>query len=102
MGLSINFRDLRGGLVILGKIFLFKGVIYEISYLRLGIWKLIIFGVGKYEYLIKGFSKINVDFEYFFVMILIYGSSIKLILILYFFLGECYLFCILYFDLLNL
>lgn len=102
MGPSINLRDPRGGLVTSGKISLSKGAIYEISHPRPGTWKLIISGAGKHEYLIKGSSKTNVDFEYFFVMIPTYGSSTKPIPISHPLLGECHLFCIPYLDLLNL
>lgn len=102
MGPSINLRDPIGVSVTSGKIALSKGAIYEINHPRPGTWKLIISGAGKHNYLIKGSSKTNVDFEYFFVMIPSHGSSTKPIPISHPLLGECHLFCMPYLDLLNL
>ena len=101
-GPSINLRDPGGALVTSGKISLSKGAIYEISHPRPGTWKLIVSGAGKHEYLIKGSSKTNVDFEYFFVMIPTHGRSTKPIPISHPLLGECHLFCMPYLEILNL
>ena len=56
-------------------------------------WKLFVSGAGKHTYLIKGSSKTNVDFEYFFVMIPTSGRSRKPIPISHPLLGVCYLVC---------
>ena len=93
MGPSINLRDPRGASITLGKISLSKGAIYEISHPRPGTWKLIVSGAGKHNYLIKGSSKTNVDFEYFFVMIPTGGRSRKPIPVSHPLLGECHLIC---------
>ena len=77
MGPSINLRDPRGASITSGKISLSNGAIYEINHPRPGTWKLIVSGAGKDNYLIKGSSKTNVDFEYFFVMIPTHGGSTK-------------------------
>jgi len=76
-GPSINLRDPRGASITSGKISLSKGAIYEIDHPRPGTWKLIVSGAGKHHYLIKGSSKTNVDFDYFFVMIPTSGRSSK-------------------------
>ena len=94
MGPSINLRDPRGASVTSGKISLSTGAIYEINHPRPGTWKLIVSGAGKHNYLIKGSSKTNVDFEYFFVMIPTSGRSGKPIPISHPLLGECHLLCI--------
>ena len=44
-------------------------VIYKISKPQPGTWNLTVSGNGKHSYQVKGVSKSNVDFEYFFVMI---------------------------------
>ena len=93
MGSSINLRDPRGASVTSGKISLSKGAIYEINHPRPGTWKLIVSGAGKHNYLIKGSSKTNVDFEYFFVMIPTSGRSRKPIPVSHPLLGECHLIC---------
>ena len=93
MGPSIDLRDPRGASVTSGKIFLSKGAIYEINHPRPGAWKLFVSGAGKHTYLIKGPSKTNVDFEYFFVMIPTRGRSRKPIPISHPLLGVCYLVC---------
>ena len=77
MGPSINLRDPRGALVNSGKISLSKGAIYEIPKPRPGTWKLTVSAGGKHTYLVKGSSKTNVDFEYFFVMFPTRGRSRK-------------------------
>ncbi len=87
----INLKDPRGAYVSSGKISLTKAAIYEISHPRPGTWKLIVSGAGKHSYLIKGLSKTNIDFEYFFVMIPTRGRSRKPIPISHPLLGKCYL-----------
>lgn len=42
-----------------------------------GSWKLVISGAGKHTYLVKGSSKTNVDFDFFFVMIPTHGTNKK-------------------------
>ena len=74
MGPSITLKDPRGTLVTSGKIYLSSGAIYEINHPRPGTWKLTVTRAGKHSYLVKGTSKTNVDFEYFFVMIPTRGS----------------------------
>lgn len=82
----IDLNDLLGVFVSLGKIILVKGVIFEIDYFMLGMWNLIVLlGVGKYFYVIKIFSKINVDFDFVFV---IFWKRMSFLLIFYFFNGE--------------
>ena len=75
MGPSINLRNPRGALVNSGKITFSKGAIYEIPNPRPGTWKLTVSAGGKHTYLVKGSSKTNVDFEYFFVMFPTRGRS---------------------------
>ena len=89
-GPSINLRDPRGSSVTSGKISFSKAAIYEISQPRPGTWKLIISGAGKHNYVIKGSSKTNVDFENFFVMIPTSGKLRKPIPISHPLLGECH------------
>ena len=96
MGASINLRDPIGASVTSGKISLSKGAIYEISHPRPGTWKLIVSGAGKHNYLIKGSSKTNVDFEYFFVMFPTVGKWKKPIPISHPLLGECHCFFVLF------
>ena len=91
MGPSIDLRDPMGTSVTSGKISLSKGAIYEIIDPRPGTWKLIVSGTGKHTYLIKGTSKTNVDFGYFFVMIPIYGCRRQPIPISHPLKGTCYL-----------
>ena len=87
----INLRDPKGTYITSGKIYLTKGAIYEINHPKPGIWKLIVAGAGKHTYLIKGSSKTNVDFEYFFVMIPARGRSRKPIPISQPLIGKCHL-----------
>ena len=94
MGPSINLRDPRGASVTSGKISLSKGAIYEISHPRPGTWKLIVSGAGKHNYLVKGSSKTNVDFEYFFVIIPTSGQGRIPIPISHPLLGECHFCCL--------
>ena len=68
MGPNIDLRDPMGASVTSGKIPLSKGAIYEINDPTPGTWNLIVSGAGKHTYLVKGSSKANVDFGYFFVM----------------------------------
>ena len=89
MGPSIDLRDPMGTSVISGKISLSKGAIYEINDPRPGIWKLIVSGTGKHTYLIKGSSKTNVDFGFFFVMIPTHGRSRRPIPISHPLIGKC-------------
>jgi len=86
---SINLTDPTGASVGSGKVSLLKGAIYEINNPRPGTWELIVGSrAGKHNYLIKGSSETNVDFEYFFVMIPTRGISRKPIPISHPLLGE--------------
>ena len=86
---SINLTDPTGASVGSGKVSLYKGAIYEINNPRPGTWELIVSSrAGKHNYLIKGSSETNVDFEYFFVMIPTRGISRKPIPISHPLLGE--------------
>ena len=93
-GPSITLKDPRGYLFTSGKISLSKGAIYEINHPRPGTWKLTVSGAGKHTYQVKGSSKTNIDFEYFFVMIPTRGRNKKPIPISYPLLGECTFICI--------
>jgi len=75
MGPSITLKDPRGYFVTSGKIYLSRGAIYEINHPQPGAWKLTVSRAGKHSYHVKGSSKTNVDFEYFFVMIPTRGSK---------------------------
>ena len=86
---SINLTDPTGASVGSGKVSLFKGAIYEINNPRPGNWELIVSSrAGKHNYLVKGSSETNVDFDYFFVMIPTRRISRKPIPISYPLLGE--------------
>ena len=89
MGPSINLKDPKGHFVTSGKIYLSRGAIYEINTPQPGTWKLIVSRAGKHSYQVKGSSKTNVDFEYFFVMIPTRGRSKTPIPISHPLLGEC-------------
>lgn len=77
MGPSITLKDPRGHVIRSGKIYLSKGAVYEINNPQPGKWKLTVLRAGKYSYQVKGSSKTNVDFEYFFIMIPTRGRSKK-------------------------
>lgn len=77
MGPSITLKDPRGHVIKSGKIYLSKGAVYEINNPQPGKWKLTVLRAGKYSYQVKGSSKTNVDFEYFFIMIPTRGRSKK-------------------------
>ena len=89
MGPSITLKDPRGSFVTSGKIYLSRGAIYEIDHPQPGTWKLTVSRAGKHSYQVKGSSKTNVDFEYFFVMIPTRGRSKTPIPISHPLLGEC-------------
>ena len=89
MGPSITLKDPRGYLVTSGKIYLSHGAIYEIKNPRPGRWRLTVSQAGKHSYQVKGSSKTNVDFEYFFVMIPTRGRNKKPIPISHPLLGKC-------------
>lgn len=93
MGPSITLKDPRGHVITSGKIYLSKGAIYEINNPRPGMWKLIVSRAGKHSYQVKGSSKTNVDFEYFFIMIPTRGRSKKPIPISHPLLGKCLTVC---------
>lgn len=77
MGPKITLKDPLGRVVLSGKVFFPRGALYEINNPRPGSWKLSISGTGKHTYLVKGSSKTNVDFDFFFVMIPRYGRNRK-------------------------
>ena len=89
MGPSITLKDPRGHVIRSGKIYLSKGAVYEINNPQPGKWKLTVLRAGKYSYQVKGSSKTNVDFEYFFIMIPTRGRSKKPIPISHPLLGKC-------------
>ena len=93
MGPSITLKDPRGHVITSGKIYLSKGAIYEINNPRPGMWRLMVSRAGKHSYQVKGSSKTNVDFEYFFIMIPTRGRSKKPIPISHPLLGKCLTVC---------
>ncbi|XP_068713370.1 hemicentin-2-like [Montipora foliosa] len=66
---KVALKDPKGTDVIFGVTNFPTLVIYEINNPRFGTWKLAVSGSGKHSYQVKGVSKTNVDFEYFFIMI---------------------------------
>ena len=94
LGPSITLKDPRGHVITSGKIYLSKAAIYEINNPRPGMWKLIVSRAGKHSYQVKGSSKTNVDFEYFFIMIPTRGRSKKPIPISHPLLGKCVRVCL--------
>lgn len=93
MGPSITLKDPRGNLFATGKIYLSNGAIYEIKNPRPGRWRLTVSRAGKHSYQVKGSSKTNVDFEYFFVMIPTRGRTKKPIPISHPLVGKCLKVC---------
>lgn len=65
----VTLKNPRGFNVNSGVIKFPTNVIYKINKPRPGTWMLTVSGYGKHSYQVKGISKTNVDFEYFFVMI---------------------------------
>ena len=65
----VTLKNPRGFNVKSGVIKFPTNVIYKINKPRPGTWMLTVSGYGKHSYQVKGVSKTNVDFEYFFVMI---------------------------------
>ena len=72
---KVAVNDPKGTDVTLGVTNFPTLVVYEINNPRLGTWKLTVSGSGKHSYQVKGVSKTNVDFEYFFVMIPSHGRG---------------------------
>ena len=66
---KVNLKNPRGFYVKSGVIEFPTNVIYKINKPQPGTWMLTVSGNGKHSYQVKGVSKTNVDFEYFFVMI---------------------------------
>lgn len=69
MNPTITLKNPSGHSVTSGKIYLSRGVIYEINHPPRGTWKLTVSRAGKHSYQAKGSSKTNIDFEHFFVVI---------------------------------
>jgi len=68
-GATIDLKDPRGVPVSSGETTLAKGAIFEIDHPRPGMWNLTVSPeAGKYSYVIKAFSKTNVDFDFVFVI----------------------------------
>ena len=76
-GHKITLKDPLRHVVSSGKITFPRGALYEINHPRPGSWKLSISGTGKHTYLVKGSSKTNIDFDFFFVMIPSSGRNKK-------------------------
>ncbi|KAL9960335.1 hypothetical protein ACROYT_G033781 [Oculina patagonica] len=76
-GPNIILKDPSGNTFSSGKVPFPQGALYEINNPMPGSWKLVISGAGKHTYLVKGSSKTNVDFDFFFVMIPSYGTNKK-------------------------
>ena len=75
MGPNIILKDPAGKVFTSGRIDLSNGAVYEINHPRPGNWELTVSRAGKHSYQVKGSSKTNIDFEYFFVMIPDRGST---------------------------
>lgn len=68
-GATIDLKDPLGVPVSSGETTLAKGAIFEIDHPRPGMWNLTVSPeAGKYSYVIKAFSKTNVDFDFVFVI----------------------------------
>lgn len=76
-GHNITLKDPLRHVVSSGKIIFSRGALYEINHPRPGSWRLSISGTGKHTYLVKGSSRTNIDFDFFFVMIPNYGRNRK-------------------------
>ena len=72
---KVALKDPNGRDVTLGVTKFLTLVIYEINNPLFGTWKLAVSGSGKHSYQVKGVSKTNVDFEYFFIMIPSHGRG---------------------------
>ena len=89
IGPTISLKDPLGSSVSSGKTNFPHGALYEINNPIPGGWKLLISGAGKQTYLVKGSSKTNFDFDFFFVMIPSHGTNKKPIPISHPLIGEC-------------
>lgn len=65
----VTLRDPRGRVQYAGKISLSTAVIYELHSPIPGRWTLSVgASAGRYQYLVRGNSKRNIDFDYYFIM----------------------------------
>lgn len=66
----IRLKNPHGRLITSGKISIYHGAIYEVKNPDPGRWTLVVgTAAGKYDYVVRGLSSTNIDFDYYFVMV---------------------------------
>lgn len=66
----IKLKNPHGRVITSGKISLYHGAIYEVKNPDPGRWTLLVAtAAGKFDYVVRGLSSTNIDFDYYFVMV---------------------------------